>query len=491
MTSMYDVTIIGAGIAGTFIGRELSRYQLHILIIDRENDIGNETTAANSAIVHAGYDAKSTQWKGKLNAPGNAMYDQICEELDVPFRRCGSLVIGFSDEDERTIQELYENGLRNGVPDMKILEHDEIMDMEPNLNPEVRKALYAPTAGIVSPWELAIALAENAMDNGVELSLETTVTNILKNDWGYTIQTDKGEIQSRYVINCAGVHADTINNMVAEPYFKIHPRKGNYYVLDKGLSIVNHVIFQCPTEKGKGVLVTPTIHGNYLVGPDSEYVEDRESTATAARCLEYIKESALLTTDKIPYNKVIRSFAGLRATSDNGDFIIEEAKGAKGFINVAGFESPGLSSVPAAAAYVVKLMNEISGGLIEKDDFQPRRRKVIRFAELTPEEKKALIEQDPAYGKVICRCETVTEAEIVDCIRRNAGAKSVKGVKKRTRPGAGRCQGGFCGPRIVEILARELGIDRKNVPYDSSKSYILTEETKADADEIKAGKEIL
>jgi len=475
---MYDVAIIGAGVAGAFIGRELSKYQLKILMIDRENDIGNETTAANSAIIHAGYDAKAHLLKGKFNAPGNAMYDQICEELDVPFKRIGSLVIGFNEEDHKTIQKLYENGLKNKVPDMKILTHDEVLAMEPNLNDTVYSALYAPTAGIISPWELAIALAENAIENGLELKLETTVTDIKKEDGKYTIITDKGEFAAKYVINCAGVHTDTINNMVAEPYFKIRPKKGNYYVLDKGLDLVHHVIFQCPTEKGKGVLIAPTVHGNYLIGPDSEIVEDKDSVATEARCLEYVKEASLLSSKAIPFNKVIRSFAGLRANSDKNDFIIEEAKGAKGFINVAGFESPGLSSIPAVAHYVVEMLDNIAGGLTPKKDFNPYRRKVIRFNELSEEEKKELIKENPLYGKVICRCETITEAEIVDCIHRKAGANSVKAVKKRVRPGAGRCQGGFCGPRVVEILARELGIDPVNVPYDSTEAYILTGKTK-------------
>lgn len=475
---MYDVAIIGAGVAGTFIGRELSRYQLKILMIDRENDIGNETTAANSAIIHAGYDAKAKLLKGKFNAPGNAMYDEICDELDVPFKRIGSLVIGFNETDHKTIQGLYENGLKNNVPDMRILTHDEVLEIEPHLNDTVYSALYAPSAGIISPWELAIALAENAIENGAELKLETTVTDIKKEDGSYTIITDKGDYTAKYVINCAGVHTDTINNMVAEPYFKIRPKKGNYYVLDKGIDLVNHVIFQCPTDKGKGVLIAPTVHGNYLVGPDSEYVDDKDCVSTGAKCLEFVKEASLLSSTAIPYNKVIRSFAGLRANSDSGDFIIEEAKGAKGFINVAGFESPGLSSIPAVATYVVELVDNIAGGLTPKINFNPRRKKVVRFNELPEEEKKQLIKENPLYGKVICRCETVTEAEIIDCIHRKAGANSVKAVKKRVRPGAGRCQGGFCGPRVVEILARELGIDEKDVPYDSTKAYILTGKTK-------------
>ncbi len=478
---MYDIVIIGAGVAGTFIARELSRFQLKLLILDRQNDVANETTMANSAIIHSGYDAKAGLMKGKFNAPGNAMFDQVCDELDVPFKRCGSLVIGFDETDQETIQELYENGIKNHVPDMQILNDKEVHEMEPNINEKVLCALYAPTAGIISPWELAIALAENAIENGTDLKLETAVKDIKKDNDGFHIITDKGTFDTLYVINCAGVYADEINNMVAEPYFKIHPRKGHYFVLDKEVgNMVNHVIFQCPTKNGKGVLITPTVHGNVLIGPDSEFVEDKESHSTDSSRLAYIREAGSLTFPTLPFHKIIRSFVGLRATSNTDDFIIEEAKGVNGFINVAGFESPGLSSAPAVAKYVVELIDGIVGGLIPKEDFNPRREKVIRFAELSVEEKIQVIKENPSYGKIICRCETVTEGEIIDCIRRKAGARSVKGVKKRTRPGTGRCQGGFCGPRVVEILARELGKDRKDIPYDSTEAYILTEETKSE-----------
>lgn len=476
---MYDVVVIGAGVAGTCIARELSRYQLKVLLLDQESDVANETTMANSAIIHAGYDAKAGLLKGRFNAPGNAMFDQICDELDVPFIRCGSLVIGFDENDRAIINKLYENGLTNKVPHMCILDKEEVHRMEPNVNEKVCCALYAPTTGIISPWELAIALAENAIDNGTELQLETKVQGIKRDHDNYQILSKKEMIETRYVINCAGVYADQINNMVTEPYFDIHPRKGHYFVLDKDNGdFVNHVIFQCPSTKGKGVIVTPTVHGNVLIGPDSEFVDDKECLSTDSRQLEYIKQSGFLPFPSLPYHKIIRSFSGLRATSDTGDFMIEEAKGAKGFINVACFDSPGLSSIPAVALYVVKMLEDIMGSLTPKDNFNPRRRKVIRFNELSQENKKEITKENPLYGNIICRCETVTEAEIIDAIHRNAGARTVKGVKKRTRPGTGRCQGSFCGPRVVEILARELGKDMKDITYDSNQAYILTEETK-------------
>lgn len=482
MNDLYDIVIIGAGVSGTYIARELSRYDLKILILDKDNDVANETTSANSAIIHAGYDPKPGTAMAKFNAPGNLMFDKVCKELDVPFKRCGSLVIGFDDHDKETIETIYQRGLTNGVPDIRILNHDEVLEIEPNLNPDVKLALYAPTAGIINPWELAIALAENAIDNGAELKLETRVTDIKKEDDSYLIITDKGNYLTKYVVNCAGVYADDIHNMVAKPSYSIRPRKGNYYVLDNSVkNLVDHVIFQAPTKKGKGVLIAPTVDGNFLIGPDSDFIDDKNDNSTGMDNLNYIKNSGLKSCPSIPFDKVIRSFAGLRATSDHEDFIIGEVEDSKGFFEVGGFESPGLSSIPAVAEYVVDLINQRHGGLRKKDDFNPTRRPVIRFNHLPQEVKAKLIQKDPAYANVICRCETITEAEIVDCIHRNAGARSLKAVKKRVRPGAGRCQGGFCGPKVVEILARELGKDWSDIPYDSSKAYILTGETKEES----------
>ena len=482
MHDSYDLVIIGAGVSGTYIARELSKYDLKILILDKDNDIANETTAANSGIIHAGYDPKPGTAMAKFNAPSNKMFDKVCEELDVPFERCGSLVIGFDDNDQKTIEDLYQRGLKNGVPDLKILNRDEVLEMEPNINPEVKHGLYAPTAGVINSWELAIALAENAIDNGTDLRLETKVEYIKKEEDTYKIITDKGNYTTKYVVNCAGVFADEIHNMVSEPSYSIRPRKGNYYVVDNTVKdLVNHIIFQAPTENGKGVLITPTVDGNFLIGPDSKFLDDKLNNATEADNLEFIKKSGFRACPTIPFDKVIRSFAGLRAASNQSDFIVEEAQDAKGFIDIGGFESPGLSSIPAVAEYVVNIIEKRNNGLNKKDNYNPRRRKVVRFSHLSPEERSSLIKNDPAYANVICRCETVTEAEIVDCIHRNAGARSVKAVKKRVRAGAGRCQGGFCGPKVVEILSRELGKDWTEIPYDGSDSYILTGETKEES----------
>ncbi|WP_066507110.1 NAD(P)/FAD-dependent oxidoreductase [Abyssisolibacter fermentans] len=476
---MYDVAVIGAGVIGTFIARELSRYDLKIVIVEKDNDVANGTTKANSAIVHAGYDADYDSLKGKLNALGNSMFDKVCSELDVPFKRIGSLVLGFDDEDMKTLDKLYKNGLKLNIPDLKILNGDEARALEPNISENVVGALQAPTAGIVGPWELAVALAENAVENGVEIRLNNEVKNINKTTDGYKITTNDGEIDAKYVINCAGVYADKINAMVAEPEFKITPRKGQYYLLDKSAgNLFNSVIFQCPTKLGKGVLITPTVHGNLLVGPDSQDIDDKEDISTTSDRMNLVREYAAKSCDNIPFNQVITSFAGLRAEPTGGDFIIAEAKDAKGFINVAGIKSPGLSASPAIADYVVKLLFDITGDIKENKNFNPVRRPVIRFMELTDEQKAEVIKKDSRYGRIICRCENITEGEIVDIIQRKVGARTVDGVKRRARPGMGRCQGGFCGPRVMEILARELDVDISTIVKSEKNSYIITNETK-------------
>lgn len=476
---MYDITIIGAGIIGSFIARELSKYDLKVVVLDKENDIANGTTKANSAIAHAGFDAKPGTLKAKFNVEGNKMFDYICEELEVPFERVGSLVVAFSEEEMDTIKELYERGLANNVPELKILDRDELLEKEPNLSKEAVGALYAPTAGIMSPWELSVALMENAMDNGVELLLNSEVIKIDKLENGFKVHTKDKEIDTKYVVNCAGVYADKIHNMVASPSFTITPRRGQYFLLDKKAGdFVNRVIFQCPTKISKGVVVLPTVHGNLLVGPDAENIDDKSNVETTEDRLKFVKTAAMKTSDKIPFWQVITSFAGLRASSDIGDFIIEEVEEAKGFIDVAGIESPGLSASPAIGKHVAELLKEIDGNFKEKEDFNPRRRKMINFMELSQEEKAELIKKDPRYGRIICRCENVTEGEIVDAIHRNAGARTVDGVKRRVRAGMGRCQGGFCQPRVIEILARELNKDFTEIVKDGPNSNIAIGETK-------------
>jgi len=491
---MYDIAIIGAGIAGSYIARELSRYKLKVVLLDGENDVGNQITMANSAIIHAGFDASSHKLKGKFNASGNIMYEKVCADLDVPFKRCGSLVVAHDEYEMATVHELYKNGLKNGVPGLEILFKVAVHAMEPHLNENVCGALYAPTAGVVSPFELCVNVVENAVDNGVTLKLNHLVSDIKKVAEHFSITTNVGTIEATFVINAAGVYADDIYEMVGEPYFQLLARKGNYFIFDKEVgNLVNHVIFPCPSSKGKGILVSPTVHGNILIGPDAEPV-DKGNISTTAECLEYIKTNALKNCPTLPLNKIIRSYAGLRNTpvadtftTTDGDFIIEESP-VKGFINVAGYESPGLTSIPAVAHYVVeKIIKPLIPDIKENKDYNPKIRPRIRFDELTEQGKIDIIKENPKYGKVICRCETITEGEILDVIHRSVGARTVKSVKKRCRAGMGRCQGGFCSPRVVEILARELHCSLDEIMYDQQDStYILSGKTKSAQSGVKS-----
>lgn len=474
---MKDVVVIGAGITGASVARELARYKLDVVVLERENDVSNGSTKANSAIVHAGYDAMEGSLMAKYNALGNAMFDRLAEELDIPFNRCGSLVLAFSEEERKHLDILMERGRRNNIPGMKLLEGDEVKRVEPHLSHSVVEALLAETAGIVGPWELAIAMLENAVENGVILEVNQEVVDIEKIEGGYRVLTGKEYIDTRVVVNAAGVYADKIHNMVAKPTYKIKPRRGQYFVMDKTQGdFIERVVFQCPTELGKGVLVTPTVHGNLLVGPDAQDQDDREDLATTEEELNFVRDHAMKSIEGLQFRETIRNFAGLRAESDRGDFVIEEAVDAPGFIDVGGIKSPGLTSAPAIGVDVAKMI-AVKLQAVKDESFNPVRKQII-FMELSNEEKGELIKKDPSYGRVICRCENITEGEIVASIHRKVGARTVDGVKKRCRPGMGRCQGGFCGPRVQEILARELGITLEEVILDSKGSYILTGETK-------------
>ncbi|KJU72143.1 NAD(P)/FAD-dependent oxidoreductase [Clostridium baratii] len=476
---MYDVAIIGAGVIGASIFRELTKYDLKVTVLEKENDVSMGTSKANSAIVHAGYDPKVGTLMAKYNVKGNEMFEDLCKELSVPFKRNGSLIIAFSEEDMETVKNLYENGNKIGVKGLQILSKEEVLEKEPNLSHDIVGALYAPTGGIVGPYEYTIALMENAVSNGGELKLRSEVKNIEKENDIFKITTTDGKvIEAKYVINAAGVHADEIHNLIAKESFKIIPRKGEYFVMDKTQGkLVSSTIFQCPSKLGKGILVTPTVHGNLLVGPDAQDIEDKEDKSTAAERLDYIRETSKRTTNKVNFRESIRNFAGLRATPDRGDFIVEEAEDVKNFIDVAGIKSPGLSSAPAIAEDVVKILNGCGLELKENKNFNPRREEIV-FMELSAEEKAEVIKKDPRYGKIICRCESITEGEIVNAIHRSFGSITLDGVKRRCRPGMGRCQGGFCGPKVQEIIARELNIPMEDIYQEKDGSYILVGKTK-------------
>ena len=471
----YDVTIIGGGVTGAAVARELSRYRLKTCLVERAEDVCSGTSKANSAIVHAGYDAAVGSLKARMNVEGNRLMGELSEELDFAFRRNGSLVLCFEEAGRPALQALLERGVANGVPDLKIITGDEVRAMEPNVTDEVVAALYAPTGGIVCPFGLTIALAENACDNGVEFKFLTEVTDIHKIEGGYELAVkDKEAITTRYVVNAAGVYADVFHNMACEDKIHIIPRKGDYCLLDQEAGKhVDKTIFQLPGKYGKGILVAPTIHGNLLIGPTATDIEDKEGTyTTAAELAEATKKSAV-SVKNIPYRQVITSFSGLRAHETHDEFIIGES--AEGFFDAAGIESPGLSSAPAIGRYLAEMIAE-KAGAEKKDDFIPVRKGIPHVSAMSREERAALIRERPDYGTIVCRCENVSEGEIVDSIRRTLGARSLDGIKRRVRQGMGRCQAGFCTPRTMEILSRETGIPMEQICKNQPGSEMITGE---------------
>ncbi|MBM6924397.1 NAD(P)/FAD-dependent oxidoreductase [Pseudoflavonifractor phocaeensis] len=478
---MYDVFIIGCGITGAAAAFHLSRYQLKIAIAERENDVAAGTTKANSAILHAGYDPRPGTLMAKLNLRGAQLARELCAGLDVPYRPCGSLVLAFSPEDQATLRALYDRGRANGVPELALLSGAEARAIEPNLSPQVTAALWAPTAAICSPWEYCLALAETAVANGAELRLETAVTGLEPLPGGWLIHTDRGDLTSRYVLNVAGVSAQAVHQMAAPKTFTIHPSQGQYYLLDKSEgNRVGRVIFQCPGPAGKGVLVAPTVHGNLIAGPNAVPVAG-EDLSTTADGLAFVRDTALKSVPSIRFSQSIRNFAGVRAAADTGDFVIGWA--APRFLDLAGICSPGLTAAPAIAEYAAGLLEADGLSLTEKPDFLCRRTR-LRFHTLSPAEKAELVAREPAYGRVICRCETVTEGDILAALRGPIPPRSVDGVKRRVGAGMGRCQGGFCGPRVVELLARELDLSPGQIVQERAGSWLLARETKGGASHV-------
>lgn len=469
----YDVVVVGGGVTGCAVARELSRYELNCCLMERAEDVCSGTSKANSAIVHAGYDAVPGSLKAKFNVQGNAMMGTLSKKLDFEFQRNGSMVLCFAEEDRPGLDALYDKGVANGVPDLQIISGEEARAMEPNLSDQVVAALYAPTGGIVCPFGLTIALAENACDNGVEFKLNTEVLDISAVEGGYMLKTNQGEFTARFVVNAAGVYADVFHNMVSGRKLQLIPRKGDYCLLDhEAGDHVSHTIFQLPGKYGKGVLVAPTVHGNLLLGPTAVDVEDKENTATTAQELADVIQKTAISVKNIPYNKVITSFSGLRAHETGDDFVIGEAEDAEGFFDAAGIESPGLSSAPAIGVYLAELIAK-KAGAGKKDGFKSERKGIPQVSKLSFEERAALIKERPDYGTIVCRCENVSEGEIVDAIRRTLGATSLDGVKRRVRQGMGRCQAGFCTPRTMEILARELGRPMESICKNGPGSEIL------------------
>ena len=468
---MVDIIIIGAGVSGCAIARELSRKQASIVVVERAEDVCCGTSKANSAIVHAGYDAAHGSLMARLNVLGSEMMPGLSKELDFHYKQNGSLVVMLDEADRPNLIKLYENGLKNGVKELRIIEREELAALEPNISDNAVAALYAPTGGIVCPFGLTFALAENAAANGAEFRFDSEVTGIEKIDGGWKVKTVRGDLEAKVVVNAAGLFSGKIHNMVSDEPMTIIPRRGDYFLLDRTTGgFVERTIFQLPGKYGKGVLVAPTVHGNTIVGPTAIDVEDPDATATTQAGLDDVRSKSGMAVKNLPLRQTITSFAGLRAHEPRHEFFIGEI--APGFVDCAAIESPGLTSAPAIGVMVADIVTGILN-LQPDPGFNGSRKGILNPQELSMEEYNALIRENPAYGTVICRCETVTEGEIIDAIRRTPGAKSIDGVKRRTRAGMGRCQGGFCSPRVLEILSRELGVPMEQITKSGGNSRLI------------------
>jgi glycerol-3-phosphate dehydrogenase len=461
---VYDVIIAGAGVTGGMLARELSKYSLSVCLLEKGNDVALGASRANSGIVHGGFDPEPDTLKAKLNVAGVPLLYEAARQLNVPCRQNGSLVLAFGKDEEPAIHELYERGIANGVDGMRVLSGDEARAIEPQLSKEVTLALQIPSAGIVCPYELTVASIGNAMDNGVTLKCNFKVSGIERGDC-FTVTAESGEqVQGRYFCNCAGAYADRIAELAGDKFYDIIPRAGEYMLLDKAEGgLVSHTIFQVPTANGKGILVSPTVDGNLLTGPTAAVVDEADDTRTTAENLQVVSTLALKSVPTVNFRAVITSFSGVRASTKGGDFIIEASKKVDGLVHVAAIDSPGLSSCVAIARYVVDILGGIGLELNEKADWNGLREDPHAFRKMNDEQKDAFIKTHPAYGKIVCRCETVSEGEIRDAIRRNPPATDVDGVKRRTRSGMGRCQGGFCLPYVMRLLSEENGVAMEEV----------------------------
>lgn len=478
---MYDFIIIGGGVTGTLIARTLSRYQVKVCLLEKESDIGNHATLANSAIIHAGFDPKPGSLKARLSVQGNAMYETLHKELHVPLLRTGAYVVARTEDEAIKLDALYEQAIANGVEGVRLLSGESAKALEPALHSSSIKVLDLPSTKVTYPWEVALSALENAVQNGAEYRVNAEVIDIKRTETGYTLSiADGSTLSTKAVINAAGAYADKIAGMVETnvPY-QITPRRGEYLVLDKSVrGFVERVLYPVPTEKGKGVLVVPQVHGNILLGPTSTFQESPDAAPNHPTDLNRVREAAQTLAENIPFDKVIRTFAGIRATSTARDFYIQPSLEHPRFYHVAGIDSPGLTAAPAIAEYVLETLIKKDFDLERNPDFNPYGGQYPHFHEASLLEKRRLIANDPAYGNIICKCERVTEAEVLMHIHRPCGGHSVKAIKKRARAGSGLCQGGYCENAVVKLLARELEKPLEAIDYYQKNTPIIMAETK-------------
>ncbi len=469
-----DVLIIGAGVVGCALARELSRFEMSLAVLERRADVAEGASKANSGIVHAGFDAKPGTLKARLNVEGAKMYPELCKALGAPYTQPGALVLGFTQEDTHTLKELYDQGIQNGVPGLRLLSREEVLALEPNTNPDVTGALLAETSGLTSPYELSFALADHAALNGAAFYMETEVVNIFRQGESWHVITDRDTFTASVVINCAGIQSAKLHNMMSEKKYTVIPRRGEYYLMDRMAHLpFTRTMFQCPTKMGKGILVSPTVHGNLLLGPSAEDINDDADTATTSMGLKDVLDKARLTWKNASPRGTITTFSGIRAHEKNGDFVIGPVDGAPMAFEALGIESPGLSAAPAIAKMLCgQVVSALSAK--EKEAYLPATKRPKPFHAMSLAERAQSVRDNPENGSLVCRCEQVTEAEIREAIRRPVGAHTIDGVKRRTRAGMGRCQGGFCSPRVLAILSEELGIPYTEVTKCGGESRLLT-----------------
>lgn len=477
---MYDYIIIGSGIVGTSIARELSQFDAKILVLEKENDIANHQTVANSAIIHSGHDPKENTLKAKLCVEGNALYDIMEKELHIPLLRTGAFVIAHDEKEEQSLSDLYERALRNGVKEIKFLSRQEALKLEPNLNDHVTKILSLPSTKVTYPWEVAFACLENAIANGTKFQKNSEVTHIIKKGDIFEVEVNFNQIiKTKSIISAAGIFSDQIAHMIEKNVsYQMKPRKGEYFVLDrKAKGFIEHVIYPLPTAKGKGVLIIPQVHGNILLGPTSNPINEKDLVSNTKDGLNQIREDVKQLAKNIPFDLVIRTFAGIRASSTYDDFLIQESSEVSNFFHVAGIDSPGLTAAPAIAKYLVDVVLK-NHHLKKKENYNPIRMKKDAFYHLDEQTQQSLIKENPLYGNLVCKCEKITEAEIVDAIHGPIGNDTIKGIKKRARAGSGLCQGGYCEGLILRIIARETNQPVNKINYYSLETPILVQETK-------------